>query len=1737
MTKVKKAKKKNLKLRRQIRKTAGALLMISAIVVAAIPVQPLEAESLKADDTELVDTRAAINYDPRLIEEGYVLSDGADYDSGDMSQKKAAKYAADINRNSNITNSSAIVADNIKKSLFVKNLNGSWIMDWQFKYYEIPKGANGTVICGYNSTYLSELVSVPTFVTTGYWYTTREDYEKWFEDEKDGKAASHTVTYSDYAAYRDTGVADANIRWFLSYSPTAFNPFSAYYALSPAQQATTPMPGNVTVNPNTDFSEEEKENFYCQVQLKLPNQYGPYTLETVRILDDGTGSGTVRDVLMAKAQKPFDRTDQEGFYEDSDAVAPILAIADRTFYGVGNVGQLTVGGNIKYIGKEAFANSSISGIDIQNVESIGGRAFKNCYNLSTVKIESPTKSIGAECFYQTNISEIVMPGGLEQIGYGAFAFCQRLSKVDFTKISNDCVIDDYAFFEDVALQEVTMLGSSIRGMGEGVFALTSSPMGGWTEAVLPERMVDQSGKNPQTKNGDLFAELGELGDLLFAGRTNLLSVKFPFQYGGSSKVYVPSGMFKGCINLAYVDFNMGKGSVQNAYADYEQDHPVPVVDKNRNSNTEKGSDYCLLFLDVINPEFEVHGPEANSARETALPRRSTWQAITRVSNVVPYMYIDTNGNECYEVSNGTYLWQVKKIGEEGGVKFGELSSCKLVEGADPDKIDPVLVIPGKVGTYQIKQIGNGCFSDEDTRNTIEQIIIEDNSIEKLDDAVFEGLPKLTKVDIGNSVTSIGARAFANCTKLVDVTFRAEKVTIGVDAFKTESEKLTFHGKIEPGYEPFEFAMGDLGKIDEHGKRICYKSLSPNFLTVMRDNATNEITLLDYPKYAKLDENNADYCKSMESYYYRVYGSDNHEHDRERDEFKTKWQEIKAAGDDAAIEPPSTIEALYESNYYGPWIDKKFVDANKGDLGDDLKAFYDKYPYSVLENYERADRRGDFETPTEEELAWVDACQNIVVPAGVTSIDAPAFFRATDNARNVAAYFGVGSEGYESRIMCTDKQNVSGAVPGLFSGVIKDYEDGDPEAEVFEKKVQGNDRILSVTLTDVKALPDYAFDSCERLEKVDIGPACESMGKAPFRGCDVIDKVTGNDKFIADNRIIYTVNADETYTIKECLPSRGNNGSSSLISSETDPNIKKVSSIEAGAFEDCDYISRVFLEDTNQLKVIPKDCFKNCDKLREVKLPITVNRIEGGAFKEIELVTVRIPGKEVHIVSDAFEHGSEGGATIATYPNTSAYDYAEYYDINIEIIEEGFEVRFFDWDGTELREPQYVEEGRSAEPPEKEPTREGFTFKGWSHDYTNVQSDLTIIAVYDDNSGDASRHKVTFFDRDGKELDTQMVSHGDRARAPIPPEVPGYDFIGWRPADFSKVEKDMEIWAYYEPATNVSPSPGTSASPGGSGDPNATKDPNATSKPTGTPGATPTATPLNGDGRVRYTVTVSGGSGSGTYPAGAIVAINAYFMGEGQVFDRWTSSTAGVGFADPNAASTTFTMPAANVAITATYKPGGASSTTGGTGGGRGNGSSSNGTTSNNGTRVEVDRPGISNTDVAGATVNGATDNFVIKVTEDQAATDAVIAALQARYGDLSRIKYTAMDISLYDSTGRTKIADTTGISVNLTLPLPDELIQYAGNNKAAAVSNAQLEDLDVKFTTVDGVPCINFTATHFSPYVIYVDTANLTEGTTDMTPKTGDPIHPKWFLSLGMASIALILFFKRDKVVVQTKKA
>jgi hypothetical protein len=72
-----------------------------------------------------------------------------------------------------------------------------------------------------------------------------------------------------------------------------------------------------------------------------------------------------------------------------------------------------------------------------------------------------------------------------------------------------------------------------------------------------------------------------------------------------------------------------------------------------------------------------------------------------------------------------------------------------------------------------------------------------------------------------------------------------------------------------------------------------------------------------------------------------------------------------------------------------------------------------------------------------------------------------------------------------------------------------------------------------------------------------------------------------------------------------------------------------------------------------------------------------------------------------------------------------------------------------------------------------------------------------------------------------------------------------------------------------------------------------------------------------------TLTVNSGTGSGNYAAGELARITANTPPEGKIFDKWTS-TDGITFANENSASTTFTMPAKAVTVTATYKIGRAS---------------------------------------------------------------------------------------------------------------------------------------------------------------------------------------------------------------------
>lgn len=756
--------------------------------------------------------------------------------------------------------------------------------------------------------------------------------------------------------------------------------------------------------------------------------------------------------------------------------------------------------------------------------------------------------------------------------------------------------------------------------------------------------------------------------------------------------------------------------------------------------------------------------------------------------------------------------------------------------------------------------------------------------------------------------------------------------------------------------------------------------------------------------------------------------------------------------------------------------------------------------------------------SDEQLTELYSTMYLNIPSAVESIDVAKFLENSSSNlnRNNFAYVPTATKiddlsvnnKYDvysnedlkdaSNELCSKKYSDDGGyTPGLFSGEMYDTNEIRKylnNTSYNESLVKGNDWILAVDMPGVKYIPDNCFDSCERLQSVIIGAECDDIGDSAFQGCSQLTTIgtNGNPKYSFDNFILYENKADGTYEINTCLPARGTNGYAQEIWVNTmnDPKLDNVSSIREGAFASCEYITKAELADT-EITSVPPRTFEGCKRLTDVELPDSVRSISKQAFNTgSQALDVIIPC-DTNISDEAFN--KDDTVTIYTYKDceiTGNYDPIGYNKVYIKYIDNGYTITYLNEDLT-VYEKIDVPQGYNSSYPEKDPVpklagHEKWTFSYWSFDNPNGIKNVT-----------ENRQAIAVF---------------------APPASPSNNS-----------------------ASNNNANGGTNNN-GNNGSNNKNNGSNSTSNNSASKNSASANTAK------KYTVTVENGAGGGSYQAGKLVTITAYAQSDGKVFDKWTTSNTDVGFTNSYNISTTFIMPEHDVKVTATFKTSSSNgnnssasgnstvlptnNTNGNNGGGGGNGS---------GTTVDVTSDAIDNNkkNLASATVAGSTDNFIVKITDSAYASAQVEQALKAKYGnDLSNIEYIAFDITLYDSTGTRKIENSDQLAVTITLPIPDDLVSYAGNNKAAAVINGAIDDKAVKFTTIDGVPCMTFTATHFSPYTIYVDKANLVYGNADITPKTGIDVAPKWFLVAGLGCMSGVMFMWKDKKKVKkTSKA
>lgn len=169
------------------------------------------------------------------------------------------------------------------------------------------------------------------------------------------------------------------------------------------------------------------------------------------------------------------------------------------------------------------------------------------------------------------------------------------------------------------------------------------------------------------------------------------------------------------------------------------------------------------------------------------------------------------------------------------------------------------------------------------------------------------------------------------------------------------------------------------------------------------------------------------------------------------------------------------------------------------------------------------------------------------------------------------------------------------------------------------------------------------------------------------------------------------------------------------------------------------------------------------------------------------------------------HGEN--ATPPQMPNQEGYQFVgwdkSYTNITNDIVIKAiykpakYKVIFYDYDYTVLKSDSVLY-GNNAIPP-KDPIRHGYIFIGWDKDYSNVKSDLNIIAQYEQ---DIIYYTVTFLDWDGTELHIEKVEEGKDAQGPpTEPKRDGYKFIGWS-KPITNITTNLTVIALYDEASAV-----------------------------------------------------------------------------------------------------------------------------------------------------------------------------------------------------------------------------------------------------------------------------------------------------------------------------------------------
>ena len=237
----------------------------------------------------------------------------------------------------------------------------------------------------------------------------------------------------------------------------------------------------------------------------------------------------------------------------------------------------------------------------------------------------------------------------------------------------------------------------------------------------------------------------------------------------------------------------------------------------------------------------------------------------------------------------------------------------------------------------------------------------------------------------------------------------------------------------------------------------------------------------------------------------------------------------------------------------------------------------------------------------------------------------------------------------------------------------------------------------------------------------------------------------------------------------------------------------VTSIAQSAFEGC--VDMTFVSISGSVTTIGDAAFYYCTGLTTVDIPNGVKTIGEGAFSKCEgLASVTIPGSVTYIGKNAFfqcygltqiTSGIENPFAIdngvfptsvynnasllvpsgkkSAYQNTAGWKRFQ----NIYYVDGIYTLTYY-VDGVEYKSVTYSYGAGIT--PEAEPTKEGYTFSGWSYIPETMPAEEVNVTGY----FTINQYTITYM-IDGEEYATEMIDFGSKVDPPTPPSKDGFDF--------------------------------------------------------------------------------------------------------------------------------------------------------------------------------------------------------------------------------------------------------------------------------------------------------------------------------------------------------------------------